>query len=160
MAKRIVVKKDRCLACGQCMIACALAHSDAESLVEAAQADSPPESRIRINERKGKPVPVQCHHCKKTPCIDACPENAISRPGEDGPVLLDRQLCIGCKLCMEACPFDAIFLPREGKALLKCDLCIERTAAGDEPACVSACPVCALEFGDPSARAAEKAGTK
>jgi ferredoxin len=68
---------------------------------------------------------------------------------EDGPpVLLDRQKCNGCRMCELVCPFGVVEISRDGKAMIKCDLCIERTRAGEEPACVAACPTGALRFVD------------
>jgi carbon-monoxide dehydrogenase iron sulfur subunit len=61
-------------------------------------------------------------------------------------VLLDQDRCIGCKFCMLVCPFGVIALSRDGKAMIKCDLCVERTEAGELPACVAACPTGALKF--------------
>ena len=75
-----------------------------------------------------------------------CPTEAISRASQDAPVLMDQQRCIGCKFCLLACPFGVISISHEGKAMIKCDLCVERTEAGREPACVSACPTGALKF--------------
>jgi len=77
-----------------------------------------------------------------------CPTGAIQRHGESGPVIIDRDLCIGCKLCMVVCPFGVIGLARDGKGVIKCDQCIGRQEAGEEPACVSACPTKALVFMD------------
>ena len=75
-----------------------------------------------------------------------CPTGAIHRFGENGPVVLDPESCIGCKFCVLVCPFGVIELSADGKAMTKCDLCIERTEAGGVPACVAACPTCGLRF--------------
>jgi Fe-S-cluster-containing dehydrogenase component len=63
-------------------------------------------------------------------------------------VLFDEQRCIGCKMCVQACPFGVITMRPDKKGVLKCDLCVERLARGEEPACVGACPTRALIFGD------------
>jgi len=76
-----------------------------------------------------------------------CPTGAIHRDEEAGPVLVDRDRCIGCKMCVQACPFGVITFS-DGKGILKCDLCVERLAEGKEPACVTACPSKALKFVD------------
>lgn len=78
--------------------------------------------------------------------MTVCPTEAIHRPDEHGPVLIDPDRCIGCKFCLVVCPFGVIDLSRDGKAMVKCDLCLERTKAGEEPACVAGCPTGALEF--------------
>ena len=146
MAKVIIVNEGRCLACRSCEIACAMAHTEAETLVEAIRADRPPRPRLHVEPLGDHGVPLQCRHCEDAPCIAICPTGAIDRAGEGQPVLLDQDRCIGCKFCTIACPFGVIEVSPDGKAMIKCDLCIERTEAGQPPACVAACPTGALEF--------------
>ena len=147
MAKVIVVDEERCLGCKSCVIACAMAHSDAATLVEALQAEAPPQPRVHVEPAGKYGIPLQCRHCEDAPCLAACPTGAIYRgPNGETPVLMDRDRCIGCKICMLICPFGAIDISRDGRAMIKCDLCIERTEAGEEPACVAACPTGALRF--------------
>lgn len=146
MAKFIVVDETRCLACKQCMISCALAHSEAETLAQAVTAGTPIQPRVHVEPVGEYGMPMQCRHCSDAPCVAICPTGAIARSADDAPVLIDRQRCIGCQYCLLACPFGAIDMVRDGKAVLKCDMCIELTEAGGEPACVSACPTCALTF--------------
>lgn len=146
MPKVIVVNEDRCLACNSCMIECALAHSEAGTLVEALSAETPPQPRVHVEPARTFGMPLQCRHCEDPPCIAICPTEAIHRLSPEGPVLLDQDRCIGCKFCVLVCPFGVIELSRDGKAIIKCDLCIERTEAGELPACVAACPTGALEF--------------
>jgi carbon-monoxide dehydrogenase iron sulfur subunit len=148
MPKVIVVNEERCLACNSCMIACAMAHTEAETLVEALGAASPPQPRVYVESAGAYGVPLQCRHCEDPPCIAICPSGAIDHASPDGPVLLDQERCIGCKFCMLVCPFGVIALSRDGKAMIKCDLCVERTEAGELPACVAACPTGALKFVD------------
>ena len=146
MPKVIVVNEDRCLACNSCVIACAMAHTEAETLVEALSAATAPQPRVYVEPAGTFGVPLQCRHCEDPPCIAICPTGAIDRVSSDGPVLLDQDRCIGCKFCMLVCPFGVIALSRDGKAMIKCDLCVERTEAGELPACVAACPTGALKF--------------
>ena len=146
MAKYIVVNEQRCLACKSCVIECAMAHSQAETLVEALSADSPPQPRVHVEPLGEYGMPLQCRHCEDAPCIAVCPTEAIRRLDENGPVLIDPERCIGCKFCLITCPFGVIELSRDGKAMVKCDQCIERTQAGQEPACVAACPTGAIQF--------------
>jgi carbon-monoxide dehydrogenase iron sulfur subunit len=146
MPKMIAVNEQRCLGCKTCELECALAHSDVKDLALAARSDSPPQPRVRV-ERGGQfGIPLQCRHCQDAPCMIVCPSEAIARPDEAGPVLIDPDRCIGCKFCLLVCPFGVIDLSRDGKAMVKCDLCIHRTQAGEEPACVAGCPTGALEF--------------
>ena len=146
MARAIVVNQERCLGCKSCTIACAMAHTEAETLVEALHAESPPQPRLHVEPLGDGAMPLQCRHCQDAPCLAVCPTEAIHRLSEDGPVLLDAERCIGCKFCVFVCPFGVIELSRDGKAMTKCDQCVERTQVGEEPACVGACPTGALEF--------------
>ncbi|MHC4618896.1 MAG: 4Fe-4S dicluster domain-containing protein [Planctomycetota bacterium] len=70
--------------------------------------------------------------------------------------MIDKEKCIGCKFCLAVCPFGVIDITRDGKAVVKCDLCIERTKAGQQPACVEACPTKALELVDEKKLTARK----
>ena len=146
MAKFIFVDEEKCLACKQCMVECALAHTHAANLVEALVSGEALEPRVHVEPVGHFGMPIQCNHCEDAPCINVCPTSAIFRSEEGGPVLLDRDRCIGCKSCILVCPFGVIDLSRSGKAVVKCDLCCERTAVGEEPACVVGCPTGALEF--------------
>jgi len=146
MAKVLVIDEERCLSCKQCMIECALAHSQAANLIEALAGEVPPQSRVYVEAVGQFGMPLQCRHCEDAPCITACPTDAIRRLSEDGPVVLDQDRCIGCKFCLSVCPFGVIDVSRDGKAMIKCDLCIERTEAGQEPACVTGCPTGAIQF--------------
>jgi len=146
MSKMIVVHEERCLGCRSCVLECAVAHSRAGDLVEALQAGEKLQSRVHIEPFKEFGMPLQCRHCEDAPCQAICPTEAIHRPSEKGPVLIEAERCIGCKYCLVVCPFGIIQLSRDGKAVVKCDLCIDRTEAGEEPACVTACPTGALEF--------------
>lgn len=147
MAKFIVVDETRCLACKQCMAECALAHSEAESLVDALASEAKPQPRVHLETTDDGVTLVRCMHCEEAACIEACPKDAISREGDDGPVIIDPELCIGCELCMKACPFDAISMSvAEKRKVVKCDLCAARRQVGDEPACVLACPTKAIQY--------------
>ncbi len=149
MAKIIVVREDRCLGCHSCTLACALAHSDAATLVEALGAEPRPQARVHVEPLGEFGMPLQCRHCEDAPCMMICPTEAIHRPAPEGPVLIDPDRCIGCKFCLLVCPFGVIDLSRDGRAMVKCDQCFERTEAGDLPACVAACPTGALQFVEP-----------
>jgi len=146
MAKTIVVNIEKCLACKSCELACALAHSKSKVLEEAV-AESPRPQRMVTVEAAGEfAVPMQCRHCEDAPCITVCPTAAIYRDRVNDPVLIDKDRCIGCRFCLIVCPFGVIEVSRDGKAVAKCDLCIEETKTGQEPACVASCPTGALQF--------------
>ena len=138
----------KCLACGGCEFACAVAHSQSKTVHGAIREDPLPESRVHLVAVDDLAIPLQCRHCEDAPCVSICPTKALTKTEVEGPVLIDVDKCIGCKFCVAICPFGVITLPREGKVVLKCDLCIERLKEGVEPACVEACPSGALRFGE------------
>ena len=94
---------------------------------------------IRVIERASSYIPIYCHHCAQPPCKDACPAEAIFRD-ERGVVHIREEACIGCKACVEACPFGAMQFDEGKEKAAKCDLCYERLLNGEEPACSEACP--------------------
>lgn len=149
MKRMIYVEPGRCLACKSCEMACAVAHSESKELFSALQEEPMPQSRVQVEGIEGYSVPLQCRHCEDAPCIKVCPTGAINRLSPLSPVLLNSEKCIGCKWCLMACPFGMIQVGREGVGVIKCDLCIERLARGEEPACVSGCPTGALRFLSP-----------
>ena len=148
MGKIIVVNIEKCLACKSCEIACALAHSKSKVLEEAVAESPKPQRRVTVEAAGDFGVPMQCRHCEDAPCIMVCPTKAIHQQQAEGPVLIDKDLCIGCKFCLMVCPFGVIDISSDGKVMIKCDLCIERAKQGQEPACVEACPTKAIKFAD------------
>ncbi len=97
-----------------------------------------------------------CMHCVDPACVSACPVGAMQKT-PDGPVIYDETICIGCRYCMAACPFDIPKYEWEKvfPRVQKCDMCADRIAAGNEPACVAACKIGALKFGKRSDLLAE-----
>jgi anaerobic dimethyl sulfoxide reductase subunit B len=91
-------------------------------------------------------VSFSCQHCGNPPCEAACPQGAISKRAEDGIVMIDQRKCIGCHLCLIACPFGIPQFGSNGK-MQKCNLCVDLITSGKEPACVATCPSGALRFG-------------
>ena len=90
---------------------------------------------------------TRCNHCAKPPCVTICPVTAMyKRP--DGIVEFDGDVCIGCKACPQACPYDAIYIDPETHTAAKCHYCSHRTDLGLEPACVVVCPTQAIVAGD------------
>jgi len=98
--------------------------------------------------------PKSCLHCEDAACVTVCPTGASYKRAEDGIVLVDEDLCIGCGLCAWACPYGARELDLAAGVMKKCTLCIDRIYNDNiapeerEPACVRACPTKARHFGD------------
>ncbi len=88
-----------------------------------------------------------CNHCENPACVKNCPTSAMHK-AEDGTVLHDDGLCIGCKSCMMACPYGAPQFVEKIQMVHKCDACANRRAVGKNPACVDACYMRALDFGE------------
>jgi carbon-monoxide dehydrogenase iron sulfur subunit len=146
MDKVIVVNIEKCLGCKSCELACALVHSKSKVLEEAVAESPRPQRMVTVEAVEEFAVPIQCRHCEAAPCIEICPTGAIQRQSEQAPVMVDEDLCIGCKLCMLICPFGVLQIGPEGRAVIKCDMCLERLEKGQEPACVEACPTGTLKL--------------
>ncbi|MCX7805293.1 MAG: 4Fe-4S binding protein [Planctomycetota bacterium] len=157
--KRIEVRPERCAGCLSCELACAVAHSKSKTVAGAAAERPRPRARVKVVPAAGFCVPMACRHCAEAPCVVVCPTKALSRKDTSDPVLLAVELCIGCRACAMVCPFGAISADEDGRAVLKCDLCANRTAEGLEPACVSACPTGAIRYVEVEVVAAEKRRT-
>ena len=100
---------------------------------------------------------TRCNQCADAPCVTACPTTAMFKRA-DGIVDFDKSICIGCKACMAACPYDAIFINPEDHSAEKCNFCAHRIDIGLEPACVVVCPTEAILVGDmndPASRVAQ-----
>jgi anaerobic dimethyl sulfoxide reductase subunit B (iron-sulfur subunit) len=90
---------------------------------------------------------MACHHCEKPICGEACPTNAIYKR-QDGIVILDTQSCIGCRYCEWACPYGAMQFVESERLMTKCHFCYDYIDLDKPPACVAACPMRALDFGE------------
>lgn len=88
-----------------------------------------------------------CNHCKDAKCVKGCPTGAMHY-GEDGTVQPDKDKCIGCKYCMWNCPYGVPQFIEEEKVIGKCDSCVDLRKQGLNPACVDACPMRVIHFGD------------
>jgi Fe-S-cluster-containing dehydrogenase component/formate-dependent nitrite reductase membrane component NrfD len=90
---------------------------------------------------------LRCNHCDDAPCVSICPTVALYRR-DDGIVDFDGDRCIGCKSCMQACPYDALYIDPATHTAAKCNYCAHRVEVGLEPACVIVCPEQAIVAGD------------
>ena len=110
-----------------------------------------------IDETTGKYVPngvsgyfvsMACNHCANPACVENCPVGAMQKDPETGIVWVDQDLCIGCKTCVNVCPYGAPSFLEEKLVSSKCDMCRAEVDAGGRPVCVKACPMRALDWGD------------
>src|SRR5574337_1069145 len=105
---------------------------------------------------------LRCNHCDAAPCVTICPTRALYRRA-DGIVDFDGARCIGCKACIQACPYDALYIDPTTRTAAKCNYCAHRVEVGLEPACVIVCPVQAIVAGDlddPGSRIARLVATE
>ncbi len=100
---------------------------------------------VTINDGGG-PQHQRCMHCLKPECVPKCPVSALTK-SDYGPVLYDREKCIGCKTCVQVCPFGAPQFDAVANKVVRCSLCAHRVKAGTIPACVEVCPTNAMQFG-------------
>jgi tetrathionate reductase subunit B len=139
----VAVDTRRCVGCNACVLACkaenGVALGDFRCWVATESTGTYPDLRMEIRSER-------CNQCTDAPCVTNCPTGA-SYYGRGGIVLVDRDLCTGCKACMASCPYDARFVHADGYAD-KCTFCVHRVQKGKLPACVDNCPARALVFGD------------
>ncbi|MDH3328544.1 MAG: 4Fe-4S dicluster domain-containing protein [Desulfobulbaceae bacterium] len=100
--------------------------------------------------RKKEFIPILCNHCNEPPCCRACPTKATYKDTNNGIVMMDTSKCIGCKMCVLACPYEARYFNEERHAIDKCNFCYDtRLSKGKTlTACSNVCPTGARIFGD------------
>ncbi|HEX8651273.1 MAG TPA: 4Fe-4S dicluster domain-containing protein [Pyrinomonadaceae bacterium] len=139
-----VIDHTRCIGCHACTTAC---KSENEVPISVTRTYV---KHVDVGEfpqtRRAHQV-TRCNQCAHAPCVTACPTTAMFKRA-DGIVDFDKSICIGCKACMAACPYDAIFINPEDHSAEKCNFCAHRIDIGLEPACVVVCPTEAILVGD------------
>jgi Fe-S-cluster-containing dehydrogenase component/formate-dependent nitrite reductase membrane component NrfD len=139
-----VIDHTRCIGCHACTTACKSENvvplSVTRTYVKHVDVGVFPQAR-RAHQV------TRCNQCAHAPCVTACPTTAMFKRA-DGIVDFDKSICIGCKACMAACPYDAIFINPEDHSAEKCNFCAHRIDVGLEPACVVVCPTQAILVGD------------
>ncbi len=168
----MVIDLKRCTGCFACVMACKVEHQTPPKVFWAKVLRS---ERGKYPVVTRQPIPVLCMHCKEPECEKVCPTGATKKR-EDGIVIVDNKICVGCRYCVVACPYGArYFVPKwtdyfTGKdqpsskyaeyakkkwlaendrgVVTKCTFCVERVEKGRKPACVEACPAEARTFGD------------
>lgn len=91
-------------------------------------------------------ISLSCNHCQEPACVTACPANALMKRPQDGIVVHEPDLCLGCRYCQMACPYDAIVWLEDKEMVGKCHMCWHRLERGEDPACVATCFSKALQM--------------
>jgi Fe-S-cluster-containing dehydrogenase component len=140
----MVIDTKKCVGCMDCVVACKTENNVPEGfnrdwITQDAKGKFP---NVHLEIRSER-----CNHCDNPPCVYCCPTGASHIHNYGGVVLVDHDVCIGCKACVASCPYDARFVHPEGY-VDKCTFCIHRVEKGMDPACVSVCPTHCMYFGD------------
>ena len=123
----LYIDKKNCMGCHACEAACKQEHG----LTVGPRI-------IQVIEKAPQFIPVYCHQCGKAPCKQACPVDAIVY-NDLGIVKVIPERCIGCRICVDACPFGAMAFDESTALAMNCDVCEHRLAEGKLPACASIC---------------------
>lgn len=150
--KEILVYLERCLGCKTCELACAVEHSISKDLFTAIFEALPPVPRVYVEAGEKFNFPLQCRHCADAQCIKSCITGALRQNEETGLVQHEQEKCVGCWMCVMACPFGVITRDRVKQSVLKCDRCPDR----EIPACVASCPTKALSLEEVTSFAKDK----
>tara|TARA_B110000263_G_scaffold7236_1_gene6197 strand:+ start:295 stop:1905 length:1611 start_codon:yes stop_codon:yes gene_type:complete len=139
-----VIDNRMCIGCHACTVACKSEHDVAIGVnrthVKYIEKGEFPNSTREFSVHR-------CNHCADAPCVEICPTTALYNRA-DGIVDFDNDRCIGCKSCMQACPYDALYIDPDTNTAAKCNYCAHKVDSGYEPACVTVCPVEAIISGD------------
>ncbi|MDH5602980.1 MAG: 4Fe-4S dicluster domain-containing protein, partial [Cyclobacteriaceae bacterium] len=139
-----VIDNRKCIGCHACTVACKSEHNVPVGVNRTWVKQT--EKGIFPDTRRVFSV-TRCNHCTDAPCVEICPVEAL-HTREDGIVDFDNNRCIGCKSCMQACPYDSLYIDPETHTAAKCNYCAHRVDIGLEPACVVVCPEEAIVSGD------------
>ena len=165
----MIIDIDKCIGCGNCVRACKaendvpLEEGHFRTWVERYEVSSDdldhphvespnggydgfPAGKTRDNVKTFF-VPKLCNHCANSPCVQVCPVGATFE-SPDGVVLVDKNYCIGCRYCVQACPYGCRFIDERTMTVDKCDLCYHRITKGLTTACCEACPTGARQLVD------------
>jgi tetrathionate reductase subunit B len=160
MGKVFVIDVGICNGCYCCQISCKDEHVGNDwSPIAKPQPDTG-QFWMKLNEYirgtvpkvKMHYIPVPCMHCDEAPCIPACPTEGVIYKRDDGLVIIDPEKCTGCKACVDACPYGAIFFNESLNIAQKCTGCAHLLDGGEwkVPRCADSCPTEAIKFGDES----------
>jgi tetrathionate reductase subunit B len=160
------IQVNKCIGCGRCVEACKEENAvpkepfyfrtwvehyaikkDGEVVVQNIDRTTVAEMPGERDIMRSFFVPKLCNQCDNPPCVQVCPVGATFKT-EDGVILVDEARCIGCRYCIQACPYGARYLHPEKGTADKCTFCYHRITKGLLPACVEVCPTQARIFGD------------
>ncbi len=154
-----VIDQTSCIGCHACTVACKTEHEVPlgvdRTWVKYIEKGSWPDTKRFFSV-------MRCNHCTNAPCVEICPTVAL-HTRSDGIVDFDTDRCIGCKSCMQACPYDALYIDPNEHTAQKCNYCVHRVEVGIEPACVVVCPeqaIIAGDLDDPTTRIAQMVATE
>src|SRR5437660_604703 len=141
-----VIDNRKCIGCHACTVACKSEHQVPVGVdrtwVKYVEKGTFPNNRRLFTV-------MRCNHCEWAPCVTICPVTALhKRP--DGVVDFNSDRCIGCKACMQACPYDSLYIDPNTNTAAKCNFCTHRLEMGLQPSCVAVCPEQAIIAGDMS----------
>lgn len=156
MAKQMAFYFDAraCTACKACQAACMDRANLAEEarwrrVVQYGGGSWVPVGNLMVpNHVFNYALSISCMHCENPICVTVCPSTALYKRAEDGIVLVDPNKCIGCRYCEWACPYGAPQFDQVTGVMSKCDFCQDLLASGQNPACVDACVMRCLDYGD------------
>lgn len=163
----MLVDIEKCIGCGSCVRACQKENDVPDGYyrtwieryrvlevngVETIQVDSPDGGKngFPVNDLPAAKeffVPKMCNHCADSPCTQVCPVGATFN-SPDGVVLIDQKYCLGCRYCVQACPYGCRFIDPRTKTAQKCTLCYHRITQGLTTACCEVCPTGARQLAD------------
>ncbi len=149
-----VIDNRKCIGCHACTVACKAEHDIPlgvnRTWVKYIEKGAFPDTRRFFSV-------LRCNHCADAPCVTICPVTALFTR-EDGIVDFDPNRCIGCKACIQGCPYDALYIDPDSHTAAKCNFCAHRVEVGLEPPCAVVCPEHAIVAGDLDDPASEITG--